>query len=85
MCFHGDDDAVMYYIQTIIRVHITEEKHIYIYYTTRMISSANIAFVSANIQQCYTVQQLIAVKRSRMNGGKLLDLFLDLFVQLSYN
>ena len=52
------------------------------YYTTREISTANIAFGSANIQRYYTVQQLIAqlssargettVKRGRINGGKLI-------------
>ena len=30
-----------------------------VYYTTREISSANIAFGSANIQRCYTGQQLL--------------------------
>ena len=30
-----------------------------VYYTTREISSANIAFGSANIQRCYTGQQLM--------------------------
>ena len=53
-----------------------------LYYTTREISSANIAVESANIQRYYTGQQLIVqqssarsettVERGRMNGGNLI-------------
>ena len=41
-----------------------------IYYTTRKISSANIAFWSANIQQYYTDQQLI-VQLSSARGENI--------------
>ena len=70
----------------------------YIYFTTCKISSANMAFWSSNIQQYYTVQQLIAVGTAvvsahgyrrlltverRQNKWWNTNYFLDLFVQLS--
>ena len=51
--------------------------HTVIYYMMCKISSANIAFGSANIQQYYTAHLSSAhgettVKRGRINGGKLI-------------
>ena len=66
---HGEAQAAYPYISSI-------------YYTRREISSANMGFGSANIERCYTAQQLIAqlwsarseptVKRGRINSGKLI-------------